>query len=70
MPDLSEDEEEIDIEGTFTAVRAETQHQRRWEVLEDVYLGTFAFLKLRLYRDVQQYSDGFLEHPIVRALAG
>jgi len=60
MPDVPEDEEGIDIEQVFTDVREKIQRQRRWEVQEEVSLATFTFLKLSLYRELQQYGDAYL----------
>lgn len=41
-----------------------------WEVLPEVSLGLLSFLKINMYRDLENHRDAILKNPIVRALGG
>lgn len=41
-----------------------------WEVLSEVSLGLLSFLKINMYRDLENHREAILQNPIVRALGG
>ena len=41
-----------------------------WEVIPEVGLGLLSFLKINMYRDLENHREAILKNPIVRALGG
>ena len=66
-------EEESDIEtaeGYLESVREIVANRPDWEVIGDLYLATFAYSKLAMWRDLGIIKDKGTEHPVVLTLAG
>jgi very-short-patch-repair endonuclease len=54
----------------FGAVQQRVRHQKRWEVLDEVALGTFSFQKLAMWRDLGGNRALIAASDICRAVAG
>jgi very-short-patch-repair endonuclease len=54
----------------FGAVQRCVRHQPRWEVLDEVALGTFSFQKLAMWDDLGRNRDRLAPHDLCRAVAG
>ena len=52
------------------AVRGLVRQRPEWRVQEDVYLATFAYSKLAMWRDLELIKSSGIDHPIVSTLAG
>jgi very-short-patch-repair endonuclease len=73
LPDV--EDELPDGEGNwrtryFGAVQRCVRHQPRWEVLDEVALGTFSFQKLAMWDDLDRNRDRLAAHDLCRAVAG
>ena len=42
----------------------------QWDVIPEVSLGLLSFLKINMYRDLENHREAILKNPIVRALGG
>lgn len=42
----------------------------QWEVIPEVGLGLLSFLKINMYRDLENHREAILKNPVVRALGG
>jgi very-short-patch-repair endonuclease len=54
----------------FGAVQRCVRHQSRWEVHDEVALGTFRFQKLAMWEDLGRNRHRLAEHEMCRAIAG
>ncbi len=54
----------------FTEIKRCVRHQPRWEVLDEVALGTFSFQKLAMWDDLGRNRDRIMAHDFCRAIAG
>lgn len=43
---------------------------QQWEVVAEVGLGLFSFLKINMYRDLERHRDVILSNPVIRTLSG
>lgn len=41
-----------------------------WKIIPEVGLGLLSFLKINMYRDLEQHKEKILQNPVVRALGG
>ena len=41
-----------------------------WNVNNEVHLSLFSFLKLSMYKDLQNNTDKISEHPVIKAISG
>lgn len=41
-----------------------------WEIITEVGLGLLSFLKINMYRDLENHRDSILQNPVVKALGG
>lgn len=57
-----------DIPAILTRVRQETRDVAGFEVVDDVYLGTFSFAKYLMWKDLVDRTDQLKENPVVRHL--
>ncbi len=69
LPALPENSK-LSLKQYLESVRAAVAGKRNFAVLDDVYLGRFSFLKMAMYRDLQENFDTACDHPIVAALGG
>ncbi len=72
MPSFPDDDE-IDLEAYFGAIRDQVRQQKGWDVQPDaIVLGFFSFAKFLMFRDLDPASWGsperLLEHPLVVGL--
>ena len=64
---------ELDVEvpsDYFDQVRKVVSSRQNWAVRDDVFLSTFAYNKLAMWRDLEQLRIEGIKHPLVRQLAG
>lgn len=53
----------------FESVRQVTS-VNRWEVIPEVGLALLSFLKINMYRDLENHREAILDNPVVRSLSG
>jgi very-short-patch-repair endonuclease/DNA polymerase III delta prime subunit len=69
--ELPEADSGIETAGEYLdVVRERIGHRPEWKVNEDVYLATFAYSKLAMWRDLETIKNNGTNHPIVLTLAG
>ena len=64
---------ELDVEvpsDYLDRVRQVVSTRQHWAVRDDVFLSTFAYNKLAMWRDLEQLRTEGIKHPLVRQLAG
>ena len=68
---LPESELEIDaVIDYLDSVRQLTMSRTDWSVTDEIYLATFAYSKLAMWRDLETIRERGTDQPVVRALAG
>jgi hypothetical protein len=68
LPALPEEVTRTSLNTFLQAIRRSVQSQK-WEVTEEVWLGTFSFESLVIYNDLRALGDLAGSHPVVAALA-
>lgn len=68
LPDLPEEPDKHSLLGLLRGVRKAVAEQR-WEVTEEVWLSTFSFESLVIYRDLRALVEAAIAHPVVAALS-
>ena len=66
---LEPDDSGVDVPAMLRSAREAIQRMPRWEVLEDAYLGLFAFSKFLMWKDLQDNLEVLLASDVVRHLA-
>lgn len=66
LPDF---DAESDLQAYFDSLQdiVVTNH---WEIITEVGLGLLSFLKINMYRDLENHRDSILQNPVVKALGG
>ena len=69
--ELAEADTGIATPGEYIdAVRELVRQRPEWEVQDDVYLATFAYSKLAMWRDLEIIKNNGTDHPTILTLAG
>ncbi|MGB4845286.1 MAG: DUF4011 domain-containing protein, partial [Ferruginibacter sp.] len=68
LEDLPKDESGIDLKLVFNIVRQAIMNKRKWDVEDQVFLGTFSFSKFIMWNDIHTNSDKLSENKIVASL--
>jgi very-short-patch-repair endonuclease len=68
LPELPEEPDAQSLIKFLQSVRLATAEQP-WEVTEEVWLSTFSFESLVIYRDLRALVDVAIAHPVIAALA-
>jgi hypothetical protein len=68
LPEIPEEPDAKTLPRLIQSVRAAVR-EHGWEVTEDVWLSTFSFESLVIYRDLQNLADAASHHPVIAALA-
>lgn len=66
---LPEFNAEDSLSAYFESVQKLTE-ANGWEIIHEVGLGLLSFLKINMYRDLENHRDAILKKPVVRALGG
>ena len=66
FPEFDEDES---IEA-YLATIEKIVTSNQWEVVTDVGLSLFSYLKINMYGDISRHSDRITQHPVIKALNG
>ena len=64
---------EFNSEGSLSDYFSEVSEfisKSHWKIIPEVGLGLLSFLKINMYRDLEQHKEKILQNPIVRALGG
>jgi very-short-patch-repair endonuclease len=69
LPEIPDDPDKQSLTKFLRSIRRALQEQR-WEVTEEVWLSTFSFESLVIYRDLHALVDAAAAHPVVAALSG
>lgn len=67
LPDF--EAEDNDILGYLKSIRKLVK-SNSWDVLDEVHLGLFSFLKINMYKDIDNNKDLIVDHFIMQALSG
>lgn len=68
---LPEEELDFDTAGEYLDwVKGLVADRTDWEVTDELYLATFAYSKLAMWRDLGIFKENDTDHPVVRTLAG
>jgi very-short-patch-repair endonuclease len=67
---LEPDESGVDVPAMLAGVRQAIQRLNRWEVIEEVHLGLFAFTKFLMWKDLEENAGALLENELVRHIVG
>lgn len=70
IPELPEDKSDLDVAELWAEVRNYIANLEDWSIEEDVYLSSFSFNKLVMYKDMETYKDLIESHPLIREIAG
>ncbi|MEO6833493.1 MAG: DUF4011 domain-containing protein, partial [Chitinophagaceae bacterium] len=65
---LPHDESGVDVSAIFNNIRRAIMAQARWDVEEQIVLGTFSFSKFILWNDIHNNSKHLLKNKIVASL--
>ena len=66
FPDFDENDNLADYLKTIERIVIPNQ----WEIVTDVGLSLFSYLKINMYGDIARHGDRIKQHPVVRALNG
>ncbi|MEO6833872.1 MAG: DUF4011 domain-containing protein, partial [Chitinophagaceae bacterium] len=65
---LPHDQSGVDVSAIFNTIRRAIMAQSRWDVEEQIVLGTFSFSKFILWNDIHNNSKHLLKNKIVASL--
>ncbi|TAM95522.1 MAG: DUF4011 domain-containing protein, partial [Chitinophagaceae bacterium] len=65
---LPRDESGVDVKLIFNIIRQTIMSMPRWDVEEQIFLGTFSFNKFIMWNDIHSNADKLKAHPIVAGL--
>ncbi|MGA2325780.1 MAG: DUF3320 domain-containing protein [Bryobacteraceae bacterium] len=68
LPEIPEETDKQSLARLLRSVRRKVQEQH-WEVTEEIWLSTFSFESLVIYRDLQALVDAAIANPVVAALS-
>jgi very-short-patch-repair endonuclease len=69
LPEIPDEPDKQSLAKLLRSIRRAVQEQH-WEVTEEVWLSTFSFESLVIYRDLRALVDAAAAHPVVAALSG
>jgi len=69
LPEIPDEPDDQSLAKFLRSIRRAVQEQH-WEVTEEVWLSTFSFESLVIYRDLRELVDAAAAHPVVAALSG
>lgn len=65
---LPKDDNGVDVKAVFSIIRQGILSQSRWEVEEQIFLGTFSFSKFIMWNDIHINADKLSRNKIVSSL--
>lgn len=65
---LPRDESGVDVKLIFNLIRQTIMSMPRWDVEEQIFLGTFSFSKFIMWNDIHSNADKLNGHPIITGL--
>ena len=65
---LPEDESGVDLPLVFNTVRQGVMAQKRWDVVENAFLGQFSFSRFIMWNDIRNRSDELRQNKVVASL--
>src|SRR5262249_52933944 len=68
LPELPEEPDEKSLARLLHEIGQAVQ-ERRWETTDEMWLSTFSFESLVIYRDLQTLTDAAYEHSVIGTLA-
>lgn len=69
LPRSDQYPEDYDLQGYLTDVAQRISLQKDWAVKNDVFLASFSFQKLVMYKDLEKHQEATLAHRLVQQLA-
>lgn len=69
LPEIPDEPDKQSLTKFLRSIRRAVQEQQ-WEVTEEVWLSTFSFESLVIYRDLHALVDAAASNPVVAALSG
>lgn len=67
FPEFDEDDENITISQYLTDLK-NMFYEKKWEIVKDVHIGIFSFLKMNMYKDYDENEERILENANVTKL--
>jgi len=68
LDNLPKDESGVDVKMIFNIIRQAVMSLSRWDVEEQIFLGTFSFSKFIMWNDIHSNAVKMKENPIVSGL--
>lgn len=68
LENLPKDESGVDLKMVFNIIRQGIMTKPRWDVEEQIFLGTFSFSKFIMWNDIHRNSEKLSENKIVASL--
>ncbi|MCT4664991.1 MAG: DUF3320 domain-containing protein [Flavobacteriales bacterium] len=68
LEELPKDESGIDVKKVFSIIRQGILDQKRWQVEEVNFLGTFSFNKFMLWNDIHHHAQKLTQNKVVDSL--
>jgi len=68
LPPLPEDWDGTSLDSYFRQVKKVLKSD--WIITSEVWMGLFSFLKIAMYRDLEEHKDLLARNPIISALSG
>lgn len=65
---LPKDDSGVDVRAVFSILRQGIMSQKRWDVEEQAFLGTFSFSKFIMWNDIHNNADKLSQNKIVGSL--
>lgn len=62
---LPTDQSGVDVKLIFTILRKAIMSMPRWDIEEQIFLGTFSFNKFIMWNDIHSNSKKLIQHPII-----
>ena len=69
LPSSEGDQDEYDLQSYFTEVSQKIATQPGWSLKNDVFLASFSFQKLVMYKDLEAHHQSAAQHRLIRQLA-
>lgn len=68
LENLPKDESGVDLKMVFNIIRQSIMTKPKWDVEEQIFLGTFSFSKFIMWNDIHRNSEKLSENKIVASL--
>jgi len=63
-------ESEFDPQQYFVNIQNKIKDLKRWKITNEIYLGLFSFAKFSMFKDIENFTNHYLNNKTIQALAG